>query len=145
MEGDTETDIRVLVENNLLHNTSRVYRLHNLTHEFLVQVKRMQSEHLREAISRQTSFLIKCGTLRAYAQDLDGNNGGLYSLVKLWRTLKDVDPSGGAWEHEEYFLRNPWMATVNKPYMGWAGEFLQIMVRNMSPRASRRELAGLRG
>lgn len=131
VEADTEADIKELVENSLLHEMSGAYRLHDLTHQFLQRINRMEPDHLPQAISRQAKFLARHETLHAYAEDLGGVNGGLYALVKLWVALKGVDPAGSAWEQMARHMVQVPEAATDMTYMIRAGEILKIMVRMM--------------
>lgn len=65
VEADAETATSVLVENSVLYDTSGVYRLHDLTHEFLHLVNEMELGNLRLAASRQAKSLANPETLHA--------------------------------------------------------------------------------
>lgn len=128
MDEDTRTDIRDLVKNGLLHEASGAYRLHDLTHEVLHLLSRMDPSNLALATNRQAIFLAKAETMRAYAEDVDDVYGGLYSLVRLWVTLWVIDGSGSAWKHMVQHMVQVREAATDTTYMTHAGTMLMIMV-----------------
>lgn len=129
VEADAKADISVLVEYSLLQElqeASGVYRLHDLTHEFLQLVSRVEAGHLPRATSRLANFLAKPETLLAYTKDLDGIYGGVYSLVKLWVTLKGVD--GSTWEKMAHQIVKVLETETNVANVTGAGDLLMRMV-----------------
>lgn len=125
VEEDTRIDMSVLVNNSLLHETSGAYWLHDLTHEYLQLLNRMDSRLLPSATCRQAKFLARAATLHEYANDVSAAHGGLYALMKLWATLSHADSPMRAWE---YISRVP-EAKMDETYMSEAGRLLILMVR----------------
>lgn len=102
--GHVVARARVLVDRCLLQDVLEgyAYRLHDLVLEFTeLSIKEDGSDLAKEATSRQARYLARLGVLHRFS--IGGGvvgNGGLFSLVASWDSLKELDRTLAA---EEYY------------------------------------------
>lgn len=69
------------------------YRLHDLVLQYVQLTIRMDDGHVAEiASSRQARFLATPRVFKRYSvRGMNVSNGGTYSLVSLWNSVKELD------------------------------------------------------
>lgn len=88
----------------------------------------MKPDVIAAAVSRQAQFLVAVKTLQTHASAEKEVNGGMFSLVKLWATIKKLDRSRKIWDGVKKVLG----ASADKTYMREAGNLMMRVVRQRS-------------
>lgn len=91
--SDVATGISVLVNRCLLQDMPEGYRVHDLVLEYLQLIMAMDGGRLAgTASSRQAQYLARLGVFKQYnARGHYVSTGGLYSLIALWNSAKNLD------------------------------------------------------
>lgn len=76
------------------------------------------------ALPRQAKFLVAPETLKTYMSGEEDSNGGVYSLVKLWAIVKNLDQPRRMWDD----LVGIQEASTDRSYMKKAGDLLHLVV-----------------
>lgn len=99
--------------------------LHDITHEYLLLHTKMTPGVVPLATSRQTSYLCKPSTMHSYVNKGEDTDGSLYSLVKMWATVKELDPSKRMWTRVTE-MQEP---STEKDYLEATGKLMLYLVR----------------
>lgn len=123
------SDVEVLTDYSLVHETDGVYRLHDLTHEYLWLHTKMTPDTVSLAVSRQARFLVAPETLLTSAPgERKPKHGGRYRLVKLWAAVKKLDQSRSMWNE----IVNLEEASTDKAYMKEVSMLMRMVVSKPS-------------
>lgn len=117
--------MKILVARGVAAEMAGGYRLHNVTHEYLLLYTKITPDAISTVISRQARFLVAARTVQGFTNAGADDIGGLHSLVKLLATIKELDPKR-TMDDEVLGLEE---ASTDKAYMRDAGNLMFVTVR----------------